>query len=61
MCVIEAYFVQSAEIVIAINNTDSPEGKSLVANTTPSSSDNTEDIPTELISRQLGFWHLKAL
>lgn len=62
MCVIEAYFVQSQPIILLTPHAEMGRVESkLVPNSPTMKSDDTLDIATEVVSRQLDFWHTKVI
>ena len=62
MCVIEAYFVQSQPIILLTTHAEMGRVESkLVPNSPTTKSDDSLDIATEVVSRQLDFWHTKVI
>ena len=61
MCVIEAYFVQSQPVIILMQNAEIRVAESqLVPNSPITKGDDSIDLPTEVVSRQLDYWHTKV-
>ena len=61
MSVIEAYFVQSQPIISLTPHAEMRRVESkLVPNSRVTKGDDSTDVPTEVVSRQLDFWHAKV-
>ena len=61
MCVIEAYFVQSQPTVAVTPRANGHDESQLSSNMPKTCGDTTVDQTTEVVSRQLDFWHLKVV
>ncbi len=61
MCVIEAYFVQSQPIISLKPHEELRGVESQLVPNSPITKDcESTDAPTEVVSRQLDFWHAKV-
>ena len=61
MCVIEAYFVQSQPTIVVTPRADGHEESQFSSNLPMASGDTSVEQTTEVVSRQLDFWHLKVV